>query len=69
MSRIGNSDLIDVEVVVHAETAKAVLVSDDGDYENSVWLPRSQIEIEKRERGRMATITLSEWLAEERGLI
>ena len=69
MSRMGSSDLIDVRVFVHAETVKAVLVSEDGDHENSVWLPKSQVEIENDLHGRTATITLPEWLAMDKGLI
>ena len=52
------SDLIDLEVEIKAETDAAVLVS-DGDKE--AWLPKSQIEIERK--GRVATVTLPEWLA------
>ena len=68
------SNLVDLTVQVHVETAKAVLVSDDGDKEKAVWLPLSQIEIEYRpsmkERGNgLAVITLPEWLAKDKGLI
>ena len=34
----GKSDLIDVTVQLHHETAKAVLVSDDGDRDKAVWI-------------------------------
>ena len=68
------SDLIDVAVQMHAETEKAVLVSDDGDKDKAVWIPKSQCEIEfdssMKIRGKgSAMITLPEWLAKERGLI
>ena len=68
------SDLIDVTVQMHIETEKAVLVSDDGDKSKAVWIPKSQCEIEfdpsMKVRGNgVATITLPEWLAKERGLI
>jgi hypothetical protein len=68
------SDLIDVTVQMHADTEKAVLVSDDGDKGKAIWLPKSQIEIafhpSMKERGKgVATITLPEWLAKDKGLI
>lgn len=62
------SDLIDGAVVVHAETQKAVLVSDDGEREGAVWLPKSQIEIEKSRAGA-TVLTLPEWLAKDKGFI
>lgn len=61
------SELVDILCHVHVETDKAVLVSDDGDKENAVWLPRSQIEFEKR--GSHVNITMPEWLALDKGLI
>lgn len=65
------SDLIDVTVCKHAETEKALLVSDDGIQSNAVWIPKSQCEIEsKKEGGASAWIlTLPEWLANDKGLI
>lgn len=65
---MGNSDLIDVTVQLHHETPKAVLVSDDGDRENAVWLPLSQCEIEHKRSG-IVVVTLPEWLAIEKGLV
>ncbi len=61
------SDLIDVEMIVHVTTKAAVLASDDGEKDNAVWLPLSQIEIEQN--GKTATITMPTWLATEKGLI
>jgi hypothetical protein len=65
---MGNSDLVDLTVQVHAETEKAIFVSDDGDSDSAVWLPKSQIEIE-RKKGNIVEVTLPEWLAEEKGLV
>ena len=62
------SDLVDVEVCVHAQTDKAVLVSDDGDRVGAVWLPKSQIEIERKSHA-VAVITLPVWLATEKELV
>lgn len=60
------SELVDIEVTIHAETDLAILVSDDGDKGNAVWLPKSQIEIEKS--GKTYVVTMPEWLADDKGL-
>jgi hypothetical protein len=52
-------------VVILAETDLAIMVHNDRD--KTVWLPKSQVEIERR-GGGAATITLPEWLAEDREL-
>lgn len=62
------SDLIDATMQLHHATDKAVLVSDDGDRDNAVWVPLSQCKIETGKRG-IVTITLPEWLAIEKGLV
>ncbi len=68
------SDLIDIAVVIHHETKPgfenegAVLVSDDGEREGAVWLPKSAIEIERKPRAA-AVVTMPEKLALEKGLI
>lgn len=64
----GNSDLIDIKMKVHAETKKAILVSDDEDRDKAIWLPLSQIEIERLQKG-FIMVTLPEWLAIEKGLV
>jgi len=62
------SDLADVTVQLNQITARAILVSSDGEIEKAVWLPKSQIEFEG-EPGAVAEVTLPEWLAIERGLV
>ena len=68
------SDLVDVTVQMHAATERAVLVSDDGDQNKAVWIPLSQCEVtfdpsmKERNKG-IATLTLPEWLAKDKGLI
>lgn len=68
------SDLIDVALVVHHMTAKAFLVSEDGDEKKAKWLPKSQCQrgenlVEAQCGGRVWSFTLPEWLAKEKGLI
>jgi hypothetical protein len=63
------SDLIDVLVEKHAETEKAVLVSETGDKDDAEWLPKSQIEIEPSTKKGQFTVTMPEWLAKEKGFV
>lgn len=72
MSEARKSDLVDLELCLHAETGKALLVSDDGDKKYAKWLPKSQVEFEHRERGNgmaLVFVTLPEWLAIDKGLV
>ncbi|MEK1887954.1 MAG: hypothetical protein AAAB35_10360 [Phyllobacterium sp.] len=62
------SDLVDIDAHIHAETTQAVLISDDGEREHAVWLPKKQIEIERRTK-TLAVVTLPHWLAFEKELI
>lgn len=64
---MSKSDLIDVSVKLHHETEKAWLVSDDGDKDNAVWVPKSQAEIEPK--NGVFILTLPEWLATDKGLL
>ena len=63
------SDLTDVAVCRHAETDKAIFVSETGKKKDAVWLPKSQIEIENDGHANFITVTLPEWLAKDKGLI
>lgn len=65
---MGNSNLIDVTLKLHAETKLAILVSDDGVEKNAVWLPKSQIEYTEPKNG-VTEVTLPEWLATDKGLV
>lgn len=64
---MSKSDLIDVAVQLHHESQKAWLVSDDGDRDNAIWIPKSQAELEPK--GKAHILTLPEWLATEKGLV
>lgn len=66
---MGKSDLLDLTMQLHAETPKALLVSDDGIQKNAVWLPLSQIEYEKKPNSGIVIVTLPEWLAIDKGLV
>lgn len=68
------SNLIDISVHLHHETKPgrsdegAILVSDDGERGNAVWLPKAAIEFEETSPC-IFTVTLPERLAQEKGLI
>lgn len=62
------SNLEDIEVHMHAQTEKAVLVSADGDAEQAEWIPKSQCELEHK-RGRIWVLTAEQNLLEEKGLV
>jgi hypothetical protein len=59
--------MVELEMYIHAETPKAILVSEDGDEDSAVWLPKSQIEFESD--GDMATVQCPEFIAINRGLV
>jgi hypothetical protein len=74
------SDLVDIDVLRHAETPQAVLVSRDGLEMNAVWVPKSLCQIAyngigtgtlrngRQLRMRQLTITLPDGIAAEKGL-
>jgi len=64
MSGSMKSDLVDIEVVIKIETAKAVLVNDR---KRDVWLPLSQVEMERD--NAKTFVTMPEWLAIDKGLV
>lgn len=67
------TNIIDLTLQEHHRTKAAILVSDDGEEKNAVWLPLSQIEVAVAPgtggaKG-LVLVTLPEWLATERGLV
>ena len=63
------SELIDLDVHLIAETEKAILVNlDENEKDDGVWIPKSQIEINKRQKITV-NITMPEWLAIKKGLV
>lgn len=60
------SNLIDIDVRVHHTTERAIFASPEGDKKKAEWLPLSQVEVIMKRRG-VATVTMPEWLAVEKG--
>ena len=67
--RTRDNDLVRVWVIQHQETDKAIMVSDDGDDGNAVWIPKSQVQQMEEVSGDIIEIEIPEWLAEREGLI
>lgn len=63
-----HSDLIDLELRLHHQTEAAILVSDDGDRSNAVWIPKSQCEVQETRSPGIVIVTISERTATEKGL-
>lgn len=66
---MSKSDLVDVSVQLHHETPKAILVSNNGEPDEAIWLPKSQIEFSPPTKSGCIEVTLPEWLAHKHGLI
>jgi len=65
-----HNELIDLTMIVHRETDKAILASDSGDAADAVWLAKSQVEIMQDDaHPGIHTITIPTWIATEKGLI
>lgn len=62
----GKSDLIELSGIYNHETEAAWLI--DFGEQDSVWLPKSQCEVEEESDGSV-TVTLPEWLAIEKGIV
>ena len=63
-------EFTDLDVQVYRETPTAILISLDGERDGAVWLALSAIELAYRRGSETrATITLTERLAIEKGLV
>lgn len=67
---MGKNELIDLTLYLHHETDRAYLVSDTGEEDAAVWVPKSQCEFNARKPGSaVCEFTMAEWLAQAKGLI
>lgn len=79
--RDARSDLVDLTLVQHRATERAVLVSETGDEAKAQWLPISLVESVptgryeqilvqgRRQQAAVCVVTMPAWLARERGLV
>jgi hypothetical protein len=64
------TEVIDLTLHLHAETEKAIFISNTGNRINAVWLPLSQVEVEKHPvYAETVEIVCPVWLAKDKGLI
>lgn len=61
------SDLVDIACVIRRETDKAVCIDHGG--KETAWLPKSQIEVEPNSDGKTVTVSMPQWLAEEKRIV
>jgi len=69
---MARSNLCDLELCLHFERPKALLVSTDGVRATAVWIPKEPVEWEVKKQTREGTIiiaTMPQDLAEEKGLV
>ena len=63
----------ELSLYIHAVKGGAVLVSDDGDRDNSTWIPLSTVTNSRDELeeniGKPMEIEIQEWIAADRGFI
>lgn len=59
--------MIELSFHWHGETEKAIKVSENGQEDKLIWLPKSQIQYERNKEE--VTVQCPEWLATKCGLI
>lgn len=65
--RKSNDDTVELEGILEHETEKAYLV--DFGLADKVWMPKSQVRDVQQGSGRTTAFTVTEWIANEKGLI
>lgn len=64
------TEYVEIEVIVHRTSIKAILVSVDGDGDNAVWVPLSQTKGEwPNVSNKPQTLQIADWIAQKEGLI
>lgn len=67
---MGESHEIEISVMVHGETEMAWRVSDTGEINDAVWLPKSKADDGGDAKcGAVCEFMVPEWLASAKGLI
>lgn len=64
--RQSNENTVEIECVVKRETEKALLIDHGGEAE--IWMPKSQVRNVVK-GPKSVTLTITEWIANEKGLI
>ena len=64
-----NDETVELELHVHAESQKAMLLSTDGNEREAEWTPKSQIIKIGAERGQSGIFEMKEWIAQKNGFL
>ena len=67
--RYSNDETVEVELHVHAETQRAILLSIDGLEKSAEWTPKSQIISGEIDVGKSGFFEVKEWIAKKNGFI
>lgn len=65
--RESRDEMIELNVHCHAETGKAMLLSEDGEEGNAEWVPKSQMGKVDVSRDVDGVVEIKEWLVEKLG--
>lgn len=65
--RSKRDEIVDICAVIHHRTDRAVLIDHGG--KDKVWLPLAHAEVEANEDGRTHTVSIPQWLAEDKGIV
>jgi hypothetical protein len=65
--RTSNDNTVEIDATIERETDKAYLL--DVGEPDKVWMPKSQVRDVQRGSGRLVKMTVTEWIANEKGLI
>ncbi len=63
------AELADIEGVVHETREASLLFSTTGERSDAVWLPLSLVEVQVSVATSRGTVTMPQWLAEDRRLV
>ena len=67
--RYSNDETVEVDLHVHAESQKAMLLSTNGDEKRAEWTPKSQITHIGASKGESGSFEMKEWIAKKNGFI
>ena len=68
MKTRGGDELVDLCAIVRHKTERAVLIVHALE-KAPVWIPLAHAELIPNEDGRTHTVTIPQWLAEEKGIV
>ena len=67
--RYSDDEVVELDMHVHAETPRAMLLSLTGEEKDAEWTPKSQIVHKGAKNGESGSFELKEWVAKKNGFI